>query len=120
MTIELKNQTSIIVTPKASLYIQEKLKSTEGALGFRIGLKPAGCSGYTYRVEIATIINQDDIVIDVQTFKIIVDTTSLKFLKGTIIDCIQEGLNEFLKFKNPNVKGECGCGESFSIEAIKD
>ncbi len=47
--------------------------------------------------------------------KVIVDPESLGLIDGTEIDFVKEGLNEAFKFRNPNVKGECGCGESFSV-----
>ena len=47
--------------------------------------------------------------------KVIVDTKSLQFLDGTELDFVREGLNEGFKFNNPNVTGECGCGESFNV-----
>ena len=47
--------------------------------------------------------------------KVFVDPVSLSLIDGTVIDFVKQGLNEAFRFKNPNVKGECGCGESFSV-----
>jgi iron-sulfur cluster assembly protein len=47
--------------------------------------------------------------------KVFVDPKSLVYLDGTHLDFVKEGLNEGFKFVNPNVKGECGCGESFQV-----
>ena len=47
--------------------------------------------------------------------KVFVDRESLTLVNGTIVDFVKQGLNEAFKFSNPNVKGECGCGESFSV-----
>ena len=47
--------------------------------------------------------------------RVFVDSASLGLLDGTIVDFVKEGLNEAFRFRNPNVKGECGCGESFSV-----
>ncbi len=52
---------------------------------------------------------------EVSGVKVIVDADSLKFVDGTEIDFVRQGLNEAFKFRNPNVKGECGCGESFNV-----
>jgi len=46
---------------------------------------------------------------------VIVDQKSLVYLDGTEVDFVREGLNEGFEFKNPNQKGECGCGESFTV-----
>ena len=60
-------------------------------------------------------VDPDDAVFDVLGVKVIVDNDSLKIIDGTQVDFVKEGINEAFKFRNPNVKGECGCGESFSI-----
>jgi iron-sulfur cluster assembly protein len=57
----------------------------------------------------------DDVVFDTQGVKIIVDKKSLSFIDGTEVDFVKQGLNEAFRFRNPNVKGECGCGESFTV-----
>jgi iron-sulfur cluster assembly protein len=44
-----------------------------------------------------------------------VDAESLKLIDGTVVDFVRHGLNESFRFRNPNVRGECGCGESFSV-----
>ena len=57
----------------------------------------------------------DDIVFEDQGVKVIVDKASLGYIDGTEVDFIKQGLNEAFRFRNPNVKGECGCGESFTV-----
>ena len=56
-----------------------------------------------------------DVVFDAEGVKVIVDAESLRYVDGTEIDFVRQGLNEAFKFRNPNVKGECGCGESFNV-----
>jgi len=56
-----------------------------------------------------------DVVFEDSGVKVVVDSTSLRYVDGTEIDFVREGLNEAFKFRNPNVKGECGCGESFNV-----
>ena len=60
-------------------------------------------------------LNADDHVFEQYGVKVIVDTKSLVYLDGTQLDFVKEGLNEGFKFTNPNVKDECGCGESFNV-----
>jgi iron-sulfur cluster assembly protein len=57
----------------------------------------------------------DDQVFESHGEKVIIDPKSLAYLDGTELDFVKEGLNEGFKFNNPNVRGECGCGESFNI-----
>jgi len=80
-----------------------------------LGIKKTGCSGYAYVIDYADAIDSDDEVFDFLGVKVVVDSDSLKLIDGTQVDFVKEGINEAFKFRNPNVKGECGCGESFSI-----
>ena len=84
-------------------------------LGLRVGVRKTGCSGYAYVIDYADSIEADDAVFEDDGVKVIVDARSLELIDGTEVDFIQDGLNEAFRFRNPNVKGECGCGESFNV-----
>jgi iron-sulfur cluster assembly protein len=106
----------ITLTKEAIAYIQKNLQSREGVLGIRLGVNTAGCSGLSYVVDFAKSIKPEDKIFEAANIKIMVDADSFnKYLKGTEIDCVREGLNEYLKFNNPNVTSHCGCGESFNV-----
>jgi iron-sulfur cluster assembly protein len=80
-----------------------------------VGVKKTGCSGYAYVVDYADAVAADDVVFEQGGVRIVVDAESLALIDGTEVDFVKQGLNEAFKFRNPNVKGECGCGESFSV-----
>ena len=84
-------------------------------VGIKIGVKKAGCSGYEYFFEYVDNFEDDGIVFKKNGCKIFVDNTSLQFLKGSLVDYTEEGLNQGIKFVNPNAKAVCGCGESFTV-----
>jgi|TARA_B110000858_G_scaffold31505_1_gene34622 iron-sulfur cluster assembly protein len=86
-------------------------------LGVRIGVKKAGCSGFEYFFEYVDDIltEAQDIIFNESDCKIYVDQESLNYLKGSMVDYSDEGLNKGIKFHNPNAKAVCGCGESFTI-----
>jgi len=84
-------------------------------VGLRLGVKQTGCSGFAYVVSYADEVGASDTVFDDAGVKVIVDADSLRYVDGTQIDFVRQGLNEAFKFRNPNVKGECGCGESFNV-----
>ena len=78
-------------------------------------MRPSGCSGFAYVVDLATDVDGDDNVYESNGVKILVDSKSLPYLDGTCIDFRREGLNEVFVYDNPNVKSECGCGESIGF-----
>ena len=86
-----------------------------GAAGLRIGVKRTGCSGLAYVVNHADSVTADDVVFDQDGVRVVVDRQALQLIDGTVVDFVREGLNEAFRFRNPNAKGECGCGESFTV-----
>jgi iron-sulfur cluster assembly protein len=106
---------SISLTSAAADRVRSFLSRRGHGLGLRVGVKKTGCSGFAYVVNYADQIGSDDLVFEDQGVKVIVDRESLGFIDGTQIDFVKQGLNEAFRFRNPNVKGECGCGESFTV-----
>jgi iron-sulfur cluster assembly protein len=106
---------AISLTPAAANRVKSFLSTRGHGLGLRLGIKSTGCSGYAYVVNYADEAQQDDVVFEDQGVKVIVDRKSLSYIDGTQVDFVKQGLNEAFRFRNPNVKGECGCGESFTV-----
>jgi iron-sulfur cluster assembly protein len=105
----------ISLTPAAAERVRTFMASRGKGIGLRLGVKQTGCSGYAYVVSYADEVGARDVVFEVSDVKVVVDAESLKLVDGTEIDFVRQGLNEAFKFRNPNVKGECGCGESFNV-----
>jgi iron-sulfur cluster assembly protein len=110
---------NIQLTPAARLRMQTFLPTQPNAAGVRFGVRKTGCSGYAYMVEIAERATVDDRVIEQDGVRLVIDTKSVPFVDGTEIDFARQGLNSAFVFRNPNVTGECGCGESFTVEVAK-
>jgi iron-sulfur cluster assembly protein len=107
---------TIHVTTSAAEHIRKSLTKRGAGLGLRVKVKPDGCSGYSYVVDYADVIEAEDTVFDDQGVKIIIDAKSLPLLDGTEIDFVSKGLNRSLEFHNPHAEHLCGCGESFSLK----
>ena len=106
---------SISLSDSAVERVRSYLDRRGHGVGLRIGIRKTGCSGYAYIIDYADAIEPADSVFDESGVTVVVDDDSLKLIDGTRVDFVKEGLNEAFKFRNPNVKGECGCGESFSV-----
>lgn len=106
---------SVTLTEAAANRVRTFLENRGKGIGLRLGVKTSGCSGLAYVLEFVDVLNEDDQVFEQFGVKIIVDEKSLVYLAGTELDYVKEGLNEGFKYNNPNVKNECGCGESFNV-----
>lgn len=106
---------SISLTPAAADRVQAFLTRRGRGVGLRLGVKKTGCSGFAYVVNYADDVGTNDVVFEHRGVKVVIDRDSLSYIDGTEVDFIKQGLNEAFRFRNPNVKGECGCGESFSV-----
>ena len=106
---------AISLSQSAADRVSSFLKSRGKGEGVRLGVKTSGCSGMAYVLEFVDEIDEDDVVFEDKGVKVIIDQKSLVYLDGTELDYGKEGLNEGFIFNNPNVKNECGCGESFTI-----
>mgnify|MGYP000498174907 CR=1 FL=1 len=105
----------ITLTNSAAQRVQKFLQNRGKGVGLRLGVKTTGCSGKAYVLEFVDDVRAEDLVFESQGVKVFVDPKSLVYLDGTELDFGREGLNEGFKFNNPNVKAQCGCGESFNV-----
>lgn len=106
---------AISLTLKAAQRVEKYLENRGKGVGLRLGIKTTGCSGMAYTLEFVDDTLPEDQIFECHGIKIMVDPKSLVYIDGTELDFEKEGLNEGFKFNNPNVKAECGCGESFTV-----
>jgi iron-sulfur cluster assembly protein len=106
---------TISLTESAANRVKTFLAARGSGIGLRLGVRKTGCSGFAYLVNYADHPEPGDTVFEDRGVRVFVDAASLRMLDGTTVDFVKEGLNEAFRFRNPNVKGECGCGESFSV-----
>lgn len=106
---------TVAVTEEAAGHVLRQLEARGRGEGIRIAVKTSGCSGLAYVLEFVDAPDPEDALFEDFGIKLFIDPKSLVYLDGTIVDYAKEGLNEGLEFRNPNVAGECGCGESFTV-----
>ena len=106
---------AISLTEMAADRVRSYLDKRNNAIGLRLGVTETGCSGYSYVINYAEEIAPDDVVFEDKGITVIVDPAALRLIDGTEVDFVKSGLNEAFSFRNPNIKGECGCGESFNV-----
>ena len=106
---------AVTLTESAATHVKNFIAKRGKGVGLRLGVRTSGCSGMAYKLEFADDANEDDIRFDSHGVTVLVDPKSLAYLEGTELDFVREGLNEGFKFNNPNVKDQCGCGESFNV-----
>jgi len=106
---------AISLTESAATRVKNFLSSRGHGIGLRLAVRKTGCSGFAYVINYADDAQPNDLVFEDRGVKVFVDRDSLSLIDGTQVDFVKQGLNEAFRFRNPNVKGECGCGESFSV-----
>jgi iron-sulfur cluster assembly protein len=106
---------SVSLTENAARQIKKQLEKRGKGIGLKLGVRKSGCSGYAYALDYADNLNENDAVFEDFGVKVIVQEKDLEFVNGIELDYRREGINEAFQFNNPNVKGTCGCGESFTV-----
>lgn len=106
---------TIHLTDTAAQQISRQLEKRGKGLGLRLGVKKSGCTGYAYVIDFQDADPLDERIFEDRGIRIYVPADSVDFLSGTTVDFRREGISEAFRFDNPNVKAECGCGESFAV-----
>ncbi len=106
---------AITLTAMAAQQVQKYLGKRGQGLGIRVAVKTSGCSGLAYNLEFVDSAAPEDQRYESHGVTVLVDPKSFVYLDGTELDFVREGLNEGFRFNNPNVKNQCGCGESFNV-----
>lgn len=104
------------LTPGAEARIAELMaKAPEGAIGVKLSTPRRGCSGLAYSVDYVTEAHAFDERIDTPGGTLFVDGGSILYLVGSKMDWVEDDFAAGFTFENPNAKGSCGCGESFTV-----
>ncbi|KFG90269.1 Iron-sulfur cluster assembly accessory protein [Sphingobium herbicidovorans NBRC 16415] len=119
MTIETKTRArpaAVILTPNAEARIAELMAGApEGAIGVKLSTPRRGCSGLAYSVDYVTEETRFDEKIETPGGTFYIDGGSVLYLVGSTMDWVEDDFTAGFVFNNPNAKGSCGCGESFTV-----
>jgi len=107
---------AITISPRAALKLAELLsaeKKDPATTGLRLGVQGGGCSGLTYTMEFDQK-RETDRVFSLNGVQVFVDPKSILYMSGSVLDYAEGLMGSGFSIKNPNVKGSCGCGHSFT------
>jgi iron-sulfur cluster assembly accessory protein len=114
-TPKMSEASTITISPRAAKRIVELIKAEAAPALFRVSVEGGGCSGFQYRFDLVTELAADDLLIERDGARVVVDPISLDFVRGAELDFVEELIGAQFKLTNPNVTASCGCGTSFSV-----
>lgn len=115
VNVHQPHQDGILLSEAAKAHLVRYLDKV-AAKGVRFSVKKAGCSGLAYVMDYVSTPEPNDVILALnETFFIYIDKSSYPYLQGLFVDYVKQGLNHRFVFENPNQKGQCGCGESFTV-----
>jgi len=109
------NEPSITISQRAANRIAEILNGEAAPMVFRVSVEGGGCSGFQYRFDLVAERAPDDLFIERDGARVVVDPVSLGFMQGAELDFVDDLIGAQFKLNNPNVTAACGCGTSFSV-----
>lgn len=111
----IPTRAALVLTTNAVKKIKEILKERTDCIGLKVGVKQRGCNGLSYTLDYATEKSKLDEEVIQDGVRVIIDRKAQLSLLGTEMDFVENKLSSEFVFNNPNIKGTCGCGESFSV-----
>jgi iron-sulfur cluster assembly accessory protein len=106
---------SVTMTANAAARIRDIVAADPGKVALRVSVNGGGCSGFQYGFELTQAPEPDDIAIERDGAKVLIDEVSLAYLGGAEIDFVDDLIGQAFKIRNPNAKSSCGCGVSFTV-----
>nr|ATE50823.1 iron-sulfur cluster assembly 1 [Nilaparvata lugens] len=111
----IPSRAALVLTPAAVGRVKQLLIGKDDAIGLKVGVRQRGCNGLSYTLDYATEKGKFDEEVVQDGVRVIIDAKAQLSLLGTEMDYVENKLSSEFVFNNPNIKGTCGCGESFSV-----
>lgn len=112
---EIATETPVTLSASAAKQINAIMAKMGKQDYLRVAVEGGGCSGFSYKFDFAEAANDDDLLIERDGARVLIDEMSSEFLSGSEIDYANELIGSAFKINNPNATANCGCGTSFSI-----
>jgi iron-sulfur cluster assembly accessory protein len=106
---------SVTVTDACATRVAKILEGEPGSNALRVSVEGGGCSGFSYKFDLVSDREDDDIVIEKGEATVLIDSLSMVYLAGSEIDFVDDLIGQSFQIRNPNAVASCGCGTSFSI-----
>ncbi|MFC0246291.1 iron-sulfur cluster insertion protein ErpA [Falsochrobactrum ovis] len=107
--------TNITVSESAAKRIAKIISADPDKTALRVSVEGGGCSGFSYKYDLVNEQNDDDLVIEKLGAKVFIDSISVPYLDGSVIDFVDDLMGQSFQIRNPNATASCGCGTSFAI-----
>ena len=108
-------ETAVAMTNSAAKRVAQILAREAPGSALRVGVDGGGCSGFQYTYDIVAARESDDLVLEQDGATVLIDQTSLEFLRGAKIDFVDDLMGQAFKIHNPQATASCGCGVSFAV-----
>ncbi|HEY4192816.1 MAG TPA: iron-sulfur cluster insertion protein ErpA [Mesorhizobium sp.] len=115
MGADAKTAMKIDVTDAAFKRIARIMAAEPGKSALRVSVEGGGCSGFSYKFDLVSERNEDDIALEKDGATVLIDELSVVYMGGSVIDFVDDLMGQSFQIKNPNAVASCGCGTSFSI-----
>lgn len=116
MSVDAKtNMKDVEVSEAAARKIAALLAQEPDKIGLRVAVEGGGCSGFSYTIDLTDTRNDDDIVIERDGARVLIDDLSLVYMGGSVVDFVDDLMGQSFQIRNPNAVASCGCGTSFTI-----
>ena len=115
MNAAAKSANTVEMTDAAARRIAAIVAKEPGKSALRVSVEGGGCSGFSYKFDLADHRNGDDVAVEKNGATILIDDLSLVYMGGSVIDFVDDLMGQSFQIRNPNAVASCGCGTSFSI-----
>ena len=105
----------VTLSDSAIRRISAILSKSDGDQSLRISVEGGGCSGFSYKYDLTGEREADDLMIERDGARVVVDPVSLVYLEGSVVDFVDDLMGQSFQIRNPNAVASCGCGTSFSV-----